>query len=267
MGSCRKAQLNSETITSEDSALAERLYNDLLNVVEEAVNYSDAQGDSLEVGGYFIGPCARINIFPAWPDPTFPKSITISFEEFGCLGRDNRVRNGDIQLTVTGDYRNPGTMVQVNTSNYVVGDFRVAGSHTILVEGRNELNRIQYTVVTDHGEVVTPDGDIINWDASRIREWISGETTSLARNGVGGIRDDVYLLHGAGTGINRDGRDFTVEITRPLVVGTDCRWAVSGSLSIRPDDLRRRSFDFGGGECDRLANVEIGDDNHEIRLR
>ena len=269
LASCRKTQLNEETITTQDGAIAEKLYADLFNVTTEVASRNDEQNPSVAASApYFLGECTNVTIYPAWPDSTFPKVISVSFGEEGCVGRDGRVRRGDIRMVISDFYRNRGSIISTTTSNYVVDDFQVTGAQTIVNRGASGQGANSYEVTVSDGLITgLATGYDISWESSYLRQWIAGSETSIFSQGFSGLTDDVYLVTGASHGINRDGRDFSWEITDPLVISVGCRWVAGGEVMAKPDDLRERHILFGDGSCDNEATVEVADDVFEVTFR
>jgi len=263
---CKKSKLNRETTTSEDNSIGEAAFEDVYNVVIESAADSDIEGDGKTAASYYIGTCAIATIDPAWPDNTFPKTITIDFGD-GCIGRDGRTRKGIIEVFMTDRYRNPGSLLVTTPVGYEVDGYQVFGKKTVNNGGRNFNGHLFYDINVTDGHIITPDGDEISWESSRTRQWIEGEETNFLSNGISGVTDDVYLITGLSTGVNRAGRDFTAEITSALRIQVGCRWVTAGTFEIRPDDLRTRKVDYGDGTCDNEANVEIGNRDYDIRLR
>lgn len=262
--SCKKAKLNKQTTTAKDNGTAENLYADIKRVVEEAAN---DEGASNKTAGYSFGSCATVSITPAWNDSlTWPKTMTIDFGTTNCTGAYGINRRGKLVVTLTDRYRNAGSVLTVQPSNYYVNNHKVEGTKTLTNNGRNSSGNLTFSVVVNNGKVTYPDGGIFTWKTSRTNEWIAGESTTLFSHGVSGICDDVYLITGSAEGTNKNGRNFTVVITEPLRKEICCRWIVSGKMEIKPEDLKTRKVDFGNGSCDSQAKVTIGRRTYNISL-
>ena len=266
--SCEKSKLNRATTSSEDNELAENMFNDVFKVVEETAQEEDLEGEGkTERMERSFGSCATVTIDPPLPDQTFPKTITIDFGTSGCTGDDGRVRTGKIVAVMSGLYREEGTVIDVTPDNYTVNGYSVNGSKTITNNGRNGSGNLSYSVNVSNAKIISPDGDEVSWNSTRTREWIEGEETNFWTDGLSGILDDVYLITGNASGTNRDGRAFTVTITKALRAQLDCRWITSGTIELEPDKLKKRTIDFGNGGCDNEATVEISDKSYTIRMR
>ncbi|MFH2096716.1 MAG: hypothetical protein ABIJ16_13490 [Bacteroidota bacterium] len=261
--SCQKAKLNRTTTSSADNSLAEAAFTDVYKVAVETAD--DESSNKANI--YSFGNCANVTVDPAWPDTTFPKSVIVDFGSINCTCNDGKTRRGIISFTMTGRYRTPGTVITLTTDNYYVEDYKVEGLKTITNQGRNNAGNLSYSIAVQDGKITTPDAEEIKWESSRVREWIEGEGTTLVSDGVAGVLDDVYSITGSGSGVNRDGRNFTVTITSALIVKVGCRWITQGVLEIAPEDLKVRKLNYGDGNCDNEATVEIGNKTYNIMLR
>ncbi len=262
--SCTKAKLNRSTTTSADNSTAENAFNDVYKVVNET---AEDESSNKAVKAYSFGNCATVTVNPAWPDSTFPKTVTIDFGTTNCTGTDGKLRRGKIVYTISDRYRNAGCVISVTPENYYVNDYKVEGSKTITNNGRNSNDNLSYTIEVTGAKVTSPDGDEISWESSRTREWIEGEATTFWTDGIAGITDDVYSITGNASGINRNGTNFTVTIIEPLIVKIGCRWITKGILEIAPEGLKKRTVNYGDGNCDNEATVEIGNKTYNITLR
>jgi hypothetical protein len=92
-----------------------------------------------------------------------------------------------------------------------------------------------------------------------VREWIQGTDTHNRW-------DDIYLITGTANGIRPNGLTWEREIINPLRVELACRFIVSGTIEIRPEDRPVRLFDYGNGDCDNIATVTINGEIYTIYL-
>jgi hypothetical protein len=60
---------------------------------------------------------------------------------------------------------------------------------------------------------------------------------------------------------------WDAEILTPLRKELVCRFIVSGTIEIRPENLPVRLLDYGDGECDNIATVTINGEVYTIYLR
>jgi hypothetical protein len=116
------------------------------------------------------------------------------------------------------------------------------------------------SVITIPAENADTDGVSFSWNSSRMREWIEGDNTYIRW-------DDVYLITGTSEGVRPSGLTWTKEIITPLRRELTCRFLVSGSIEIAPEDKPVRLLDYGNGDCDNIATVTVNGQTYTIYLR
>ncbi|NOZ45605.1 MAG: hypothetical protein GXO79_02370 [Chlorobi bacterium] len=265
--SCQKdSSTNVSTTTSSDNTLAESSFNDLFNIVEEVEQGDESSTDkSSFIGRWSFGDCASVTIDPVGPN--FPKTITIDFGDTNCVGDNGVERRGKIIATITGRLWQEGSVRTITTEDFYVDNAKVEGTKTVTNEGRNEDNFIFFSIIVENGKITPEEGNAIEWYSTREKVWIEGEETNMMNQGMGGVMDDVFLITGNGGGVNRDGINYTITITKALRVQRDCRWITEGTMELLPEDSEKRILDYGDGECDNKATVTIGDEVKEITIR
>lgn len=259
--------IDNTTTSSRDNTTAENMFADIKKVVEEA---ADDEGQTSKIGnnkaGYTFGNCASVTVNPAWIDPTWPKVMQIDFGTTNCVGNYGVSRRGKLIVTITGKYRDAGTVLTIQPQNYYVNDIKVEGTKTITNDGYNTNNNLSFTVDVVNGKLTYPNNKEITWASTRTNEWIEGDSTTLFTHGFPGICDDVYLITGSANGTNRKGEPYTVTITNPLRKEICCRWVVSGTLELVPDGLDPRVLDFGSGTCDNQATITVNGNTFNIPM-
>ncbi len=254
---CRKDDTNLSTMVALDNSIAQAGFNDMQSVViqEAADNGFAGFASSTEVGK-MADDCALITF--SEPLGTYPNTMTIDFGT-GCIGYLGIERSGKVMATFTGPYKEEGTVITIVPEDYHVNGNLVEGTKTITNIGLNDAGNITFTVIVVDGKITLEDGSAIEWDAEREREWLEGDETLE-------IGDDVYLITGGSTGVNREDIPFTETITTELRVELDCRYIVSGVREITPEGIETRIVDYGDGDCDNLITVTIGGSTFEIEL-
>jgi len=266
MTSCKKDETSSpesaDTSATEYDALAEGIFTDVGNITDEAYGLGNGSLKSTEDDdGRIIGPCATITL-----DTTvFPRVLTIDFGEENCLCLDGRYRRGKIIKTFSGRYFQPGTIHTVGFEDYYVNDHHVEGSRIVTNMGYNDDENMYWTVVVEAmitipSENAETEGVTFGWNASRTREWVEGDDTYIRW-------DDVYLHSGSSDGVRPSGATWTKEIIIPLRRELSCRFLVSGSIEIAPEDKPVRLLDYGNGDCDNIATVTVDGQTYTIYLR
>ena len=250
--SCKKRKLNKSTITSQDNAIAEMVFNDAFKVTEDAMKENGLEKAGSNLSSIY-NACATVSLTPPLLDTTFPKTLTIDFGTVNCEDAYGVERRGKVIATTTGYYRDAGTIITITTENYYVNDYKVEGNKSVTNNGLNSDNQTYFTIVISGAVITYPNGDVASYESNRVRTWVIGEATQ----GLLGILDDEYDITGTASGINREGRPYTMTVTSALRVAVLCRWVKQGVIEIQPEDLYVRTVDFGDGTCDREASVTI----------
>lgn len=251
--------------SAEDNSIAENEYSAIYSFVEE-------QAENISVGktasDSLLPECATVNIEE---DNTQENRwlITIDFGPENCLCQDGYYRRGKVMVDFQGQYRQEGTTWSLSTEDYYFNDYKLEGTKTVTNLG-NESGNYRYSVNVDNARIVFP-GDTaeITWNSDRVRERIAGEGTLTPW-------DDIYVVTGNSSGVNRRGQDFTADITQELKFDMDClrngrnRHFKSGriELSSGGNSLTLDYDPVGGEPCDKIASIQWNDrDPNQIILR
>ena len=241
---------------SQDDAYAEATFENVSDMGNEA--YDMKTGNmfkSIEGNRLFLSECATVTLDTS----VFPRILTIDFGDVNCLCNDGKYRRGKIIITFTGRYFEPGTVITHGFENYFVNDKSVAGSKVVTNMGENENGNLYFTIEVT-GVIEKPDGGgTFSWNSSRVREWIQGSDTHNRW-------DDIYLVTGTANGTRPNGLTWEQEIMTPLRVELACRFIVSGTVEMRPQDRPVRLLDYGNGDCDNIATVTINGETYTIHL-
>lgn len=244
LAACKKDSKDDDTpdldyTSASDNARAEDAFNDMLNQVDAAVDANGLRSD--------MDACAPVVTFDTVASP---HTITIDFGTTNCTANNGRLRRGRILVSYTGHYRDAGTVITITPQDYYVNDNHVQGTKTVTNMGHDQNGHTYFSIVVD-GTLTAGDG---SWTAThhaqRTRTWIAGEGTAT-------LADDVYEITGSGSGVNRNGRAYTVTITSPLRVAIGCPWITQGTVQIQPEDRPVRTIDYGNGSCDGTFTVVV----------
>ena len=245
--SCKKDQNNvNETSSSSDDALAERIYDNVSNIADEAYSEKSGTLKSTDVRRLFLGDCVEISLDTV----SVPHALIIDFGTENCLCNDGRYRRGKIIVSFTGRYRHPGTVITHGFDGYYVDDNKVEGTKVVTNMGFNEANHMYYQIEVVGVIFLANGGGTVSWNSSLIREWVEGLFTFT-------LWDDVYLISGTSSGIRANGETWQRTTITPLRKELGCRHFVSGILEITPGERPVRVLDYGDGECDNIATVTI----------
>ena len=183
---------------------------------------------------------------------TFPITVTADFTSSTGCG-DGRVRSGTLTAVYSGRWNDPGTTVTITTTDYTIDGYMVEGTNIISNTSTGSGNP-SFTSEIQNGKVTTPNGDIILREATRNYEWTAGSSTPLD------LSDDVWQLTGDAAGTTSTGRDYTAQITTPVIKAVSCKWIQQGVIEITPSASGSvaRTVDYGPNVCDNVATVTYG---------
>lgn len=250
-----------DTNATEYDALAENIFTDVTNISNEAYDLGTTNFKSGDDDSDIIGLCATITL-----DTTvFPRELIIDFGDENCLCRDGKYRRGKIINTFTGRYKMPGTIITLGFEDFYVNDNHVEGSRVVTNMGFNEDENMYWTIeveslITLAGDETSETSVAFGWNSSRIREWVEGMDTPRRW-------DDVFLITGTAEGVRPSGLNWTREIIIPLRKQMSCRFIVSGSVEIQPENMPLSLLDFGDGDCDNIATITVNGRTKTIFLR
>lgn len=244
--SCKKEDTNDAVIATAEDLSANEDYTEQIDL--------DADLAVEERGG---GPCPTVSF--AQPEGTWPNTITIDYGS-ACTRPDGRVLSGKLIIYQTATIRTPGAVRTVTHDNFFVDGTQVEGTRSWTNNGQNADAQWSYTKVATDMKLTFEDGSITTWSKTRNSTLIEGGNTATHW-------DDVWSSTGTASGINRNGNNFTADITEPLVKRANCRWISSGVIEFTVG-ARTRSLDFGDGTCDRFGTLTLANgESHSIRLR
>lgn len=184
-----------------------------------------------------------------------PDTLSVDFGAVGCSDAKGNVRKGKIIITYSGDRKLGGTTF--------FSDFYLNGKK---IEGVRSVELVKllpptFNVSLVAGKVTWPDGTFATRESSHFREW--NPNLNEAENSFISI-----LKGGKANGINRDGKQFRMEITDDLVFKRSCI-APPNLIMIPVSGMKEFKFtnaegltktiivDFGDGACDKNATVTI----------
>jgi hypothetical protein len=254
---CRKESTEqiSDNRLANDDATAEAIFDEVSEISDQAFRLGLNGVKNSNADGSRLGNCATITI-----DTTvMPHVMTIDFGEENCLCGDGKWRRGQIIVTFTGPYHQPGTVITHGFNEYYVNDNHVEGSKVMTNLGPNADGHPEYETVVDGTVTLNNNQGVISWQANRLRTWIEGYDTNI-------WYDDVFLITGSGSHSHSNEGGFARTILVPLRKELSCHHFVSGVVETVPENRPTRTLDYGDGTCDNIATVTIGDNTFIIRL-
>lgn len=246
---CRKDKTEAPDMdftAATDNSRAEDVFTDMLAQVDKAV-----QDNGLR------DLCDPVVTFDT---TATPRTISIDFGTVNCTAANGRLRRGRILVSYTGRYRDAGTAITITPQDYYVNNMLVTGVKTVTNMGLNANDQPWFNV-TVNGALTAADGSwTATHQAQRVRTWIQGYSTPT-------LLDDVYLITGGGSGVNRNGVAYTSTITQALRVELGCSWRlVSGTVVVTPAGRPARTIDYGNGACDGTFTVTVNGQTFTVTI-
>jgi hypothetical protein len=188
-------------------------------------------------------------------------TITIDFGA-GCEDGKGNLRKGKILVEYRGRRFSPGATVTTTFDNYSINGANIAGTRTVTNSASSTDSAPQFTIKLANGQVTWPDGTTATRNAERTRTWIR------ASNPL----NDSWEVTGNANGTNREGKVYSMEITKRLVYKRECAigsrifMAVEGTKELTVDG-KKITIDYGAGACDRLVTITINGVSREVEVR
>ena len=248
--SCTKSERDNDisTFATEDHLLAERLSNDILQIVDEAARTTQ---------GIKSLTCAVITADTL----SSPKVLTIDYNQnTPCTDDDGLERRGIITATFTGHYLDSATSVTITTAGMRIGNRIISMTANVTNLGENSDGNPHFFVVISNFAVEDPTNQWdYTWQANTVRVQTAGAATEAD------VSDDTYSITGSGSGVNRVGNTFSHNITEAITLSANCDYVSAGKAEVWPANLSTRKLDYGSA-CDAIVSVSINDDVVEVAV-
>lgn len=246
---CRKDKdddpIDVDYTSASDNARAEDVFSDMLAQVDKAVDDNGLRD-----------ACDPVVTFDT---TSSPRTITLDFGTVNCTASNGRLRRGRILVTYTGRYRDAGTVITITPEEYYVNNNLVTGLKTVTNLGLDANDHPSFAV-TVNGAITAADGSwTATHTAARTRTWIEGFGTPE-------LSDDVYLITGGGSGVNRNGLPYTTAITQALRVALSCPFITAGTVQVTPASGVVRTIDYGSGACDGTFTVTVNGQTFTVTI-
>jgi len=238
---------------ASNSSVAISTFNDVFEQLNAAV---DSSLDAKTVSNWTMNGTLCTDVTLSSVGSTFPKTLTIDYGT-GCICTDGVSRSGRIIAMFDGNFEDESTIVNIWFDGYTNGQYSVAGTDSIINTGTNGDGKPTFAeYIRDVN--ISWNGQEILWEADLNRTWTEGETTDfLTDTTVAGLNDDVFELTGTASGNDSNTHPFTLEVTEAVVLKTECKWITGGMLTVNPVNFNAGAVDYGAGECDKQATIEV----------
>jgi len=256
--SCQKDDtMEQKVAVAEDEAISDALFSQAIEEVDDLGDHTGLfevePGDITEKNSgapQNPPPSTGSRIVEITPQVGFPKTITITFTNWQIGERP--IKNGVIQIVITGPMHRAGTSRTITFQNFSVGGNLIEGVKTI-----TNVDGVTVNITLRGGKITFEDGTFITREVTRSRKWIAGLRTPMF------IWDDEFQIEGTVSGVNRRGEQYSVVITKPLIRKMACLWLVEGTKTVQTGN-RSLILDFGNGTCDNVATVTADGETREI---
>ncbi len=240
-----------EADLAEDAAVGENESDDVLEITDQVEISLDG---ALPAGraATWDYPCAVVT------NDTTNNIVTIDFGT-SCVGPYGRERSGKIIIAYSGEINDGISNRIITFENYVVNNKGVSGSIELRDIQENTDGTVQSTKKLVALTITFPNGESMVYNGSRTRVWLEGVRDGDPTN-------NVFEITGTVDGIGSNGRTFSHKIVEPIIADWSCAAAgnfarVAGLVEIERLNgfiNRKRTVDYGNGECDNTITVTIG---------
>lgn len=241
--------MNAEsTAYAEEQLLLEQIYDNADRVIERAFSLGST---ALKGGENPLGVCANIKM-----DTTTNPDISRMTIEFGgteCLGYDGRYRGGRIIVDYYNKFKitDNGYYHKIVFDQYVVDGHKIGGYKEVWCSGISASGNIDYIIASVDTIYLAKSSGTLIGASERRRQWHAGVNTPQTN-------DDIYLISGFGRFKSPGGKEsYIVEIVKPLVDALNCNWINEGVINIYPEGATQRVLDFGEGQCENDATINV----------
>jgi hypothetical protein len=174
--------------------------------------------------------------------------LTLDFGD-GCTDPRGNTRSGIIRLSYSGGPAGSvGFTVTVSFENYVVNGVALSGTRTIRRLASDDPKVIRHEITLENGRARWADGS----ESTRSSEFVRELHTT----------DHIVRLDGHADGVNRRGREYSMNINETLVYKQEC--VLSQGIYMAVDGIKTlvsggksMIIDYGSGECDRTVTVTL----------
>lgn len=242
--SCKKQEPDTETQSAVDNNICETEFTKSMSTVNGFAIKENGVKQMLLRADRSSGPAIIVD--PADTLDGFPVTMTIDYGTAGVLDSiDHKLRKGQVICVFSHSWHLVGSSVKVNLVNYSVNGISYACDSMKITHSA----AYAFTHQIFKGKCTNPSW-ALQWEALR---------TYTQTGGTGDLNpyNDVFSLSGNASGVNREGKSYTVNITQPIVKRSSCGWIESGRMDITPQGLSTRTVDFGNGNCDNKAAIII----------
>jgi hypothetical protein len=249
LASCNKTNEASLSSLNNETAIDSKV-DEVNDIASSALNSNDAPTGRVEDRDDRLD-CATV-VKDAGNTKEAGK-ITLTFTG-DCKDDDDDVRTGKIIITWSGGrWFIPGSVHIITLENYTVNGVVMNGTRTVKNISTTE-SPLKWTIEGEHNST-WPDGTTAQRAVKRTRQWMRTSTNPLQDKWIISQTDPAVP---AAIGTNRNGKNYSVQITTPLqyvrACGRRVHIPVVGVKTVTVD-TEVFTVDYGDGTCDNLITV------------
>lgn len=244
ISSCDKVEEDEiDTSFAEVESQADDAFSEVDGIAQSSLTFYSVGGRTTEEGDSLIRCATKSINFET-------KTITIDFGD-GCEGLHGRIRKGKIIITYTTFFFLPGAEITITFDNFYINDIKVEGTRTFTNISESLEANPTFQVELMGGKLTWPDATFATRESDFIETWLR------AANPL----NDQITIEGSASGTNRQGTQYTMTITSPLILKRSC-WSsrafipVQGIKEIEANE-KLITVDYGDGTCDRLVTITV----------
>lgn len=233
------------------------------SVVDFADRHLEGPVDALTMHHQSNGPCGLESPFLTEcvtvtdsGEEVYPRTITLDFGD-GCTGPGGATRSGIIEVVLTGDMSEIGSVRTTTFDNFQVHNVTLTGTRVVTNVGPND-EETQAMFGQDHSMVITRNNRTLTRTYVGTLAWLQGFDTE-------DCEDNVIERNGVATHETAGAWGGSTRTLDAVVHSRPCGYPISGNVTIdRP--RHNMVIDFGTGECDNLATVARNGNTYTLNL-
>lgn len=244
-----------DVLAVENEAIVESIFEDVDDIGFESVLYFESGGRTADNEDSPIRCAVKTH-------DKENKTITIDFGE-GCEGKHGRVRSGKIVITYTDRKFVPGAVHTMTFEDFYVDGRKVEGTRTRTNISDSENDYLRFRIALENGKITWEDGTYSTreaiWETSRIR----------TPNPI----NDERIRTGNASGMTREGVNYTLTITKPIVWKRGCLQSVRVMIPVEGAKVKEFgdgkviTIDYGDGTCDNLVTITKDGVSETVELK
>jgi hypothetical protein len=184
----------------------------------------------------------------------YPFRLTFDFGEENCEFPAGFFKRGKIHFYLSDDWQTDGAVKIFEFEDFYINEINIYGTKTFTNTGYNEEQHLTWQIDIADAGIKDTLGNEKTWNATLYAEFIEGSFKSTNCHYS-------YVITGSGTGTD-NGVAYSAEITIPLLFEFGCWYPKSGEMTIEIGG-QTVIIDYGDGECDDKATMQIGDNEPE----